>query len=145
LQAAAEDIVIGIGQDNIGGAEAAIEVHVELHSDPLWSTFLGDLSGMGVVEVDETRDVFAGLGVSTLWDLPRRWFVEASAAVGYYEAGPHGADLGGHLQFRTLIGLGYRIRDRARLSIAIDHLSNAGLDEINPGRNAVVVRYATEF
>ena len=61
------------------------------------------------------------------------------------ETGSGGDDLGGHVQFRTLIGVGYRLSTNRRISLAADHLSNAGLKDRNPGRNALLLRYAISF
>lgn len=80
-----------------------------------------------------------------LGNISEKWFVEGSLAAGYYDAGSRGMDLGGNVQFRTLAGIGYRVSYRSRISISIDHLSNAGIEDSNPGREAVTVRYGMSF
>ena len=41
--------------------------------------------------------------------------------------------------------VGFRFDDRSRLSLSLDHLSNAGLDDKNPGTEALVLTYAVPF
>ena len=145
--AAAGDIVVGLGRDNIGSGDIAeaTALHVEYHTGPLVSFGWGGVAAMGVVETDDQGDRYAGIGLAGRWDATERWFVEASFAAGHYDRGSEGLDLGGSLEFRTLLGVGYRLSERTRLSLAIDHLSNAGLDEVNPGRDAVFLRLARTF
>lgn len=143
----AGDLVLGAGVDNIDtdlGSNAAT-FQIEYHSDPLVSLLNADLAAFGVFETDDDEDVYLGAGVSAIWALRQDWFVEASLAAGYYDSADDGVDLGGNLQFRSLFGLGYRFNARDSISLAIDHLSNAGLEDTNPGRNAVLIRYRRSF
>lgn len=143
----AADIVFGIGQDNVDSSDQseAGALQFEYHTDPIRSYNWGSVSFMGVLSYDDDEDLFAGLGLSVLWDVAPKWFVETSLAAGYYDAGSEGLDLGGDFQFRTLLGFGYHLSETSRLSIAIDHLSNAGLEDVNPGRNGFFLRYARSF
>ena len=145
--ARAGDLVFGIGRDNVDEANAseATNFQFEYHTSPVRSYSWGTVAGMGVVEYDDDEDFYVGLGLSVLWDATSNIFVEGSLAAGYYDAGGDRPDLGGDVQFRSLIGVGYRISEVSRVSIAIDHLSNAGLEDVNPGRNAVMLRYARSF
>lgn len=142
----ASDFVLGLGRDNIDdGKSDATVLQLEYHGNPLREYGRGAVSLFGAVEVDDDSDVYLGAGVSALWEISERWFLEGSLAVGYYDDGKNGDDLGGHVQFRTLIGVGYRLSADRRISVAADHLSNAGLKDRNPGRNALLLRYAFSF
>jgi len=146
-QVQAGDYVVGLGVDNIDGNDfdEAVSLQLEYHADPFADLSWGSFSFMGALEFDEDSDVFVGVGVSALWNLSSTWFVEGSFAPGYYDEGSDGKDLGGNLQFRTLVGVGYRVSDAARVSLGFTHLSNAGIEDLNPGRDAVFLRYARSF
>lgn len=142
----AGEIVLGIGLDNLGSSFSEETVLLlEYHSDPIRTFGWGTIALFGVVETDADQDVFVGLGVSSRIPIGKRWFGEASLAAGYYDAGADSLDLGGNVQFRTLIGLGFELSENARLSLAVDHLSNASLERVNPGRNAIFLRYFRSF
>jgi hypothetical protein len=147
LAAQAGDLIIGVGRDNVDSSDAseATGVQVEYHSAPIRSYDWGDISWMGVIEGDSDSDLYAGAGFSLIWVFSQSWFVEGSLAAGYYDAGSDGLDLGGDFQFRTLAGIGYRLNEVSAVSFSIDHLSNAGLESPNPGRNAVFLRYRRSF
>jgi hypothetical protein len=49
------------------------------------------------------------------------------------------------MQFRTLIGLGYELDDTSRVSLALDHKSNARLESPNPGSETLAIRYRHSF
>ncbi|MEM9578921.1 MAG: acyloxyacyl hydrolase [Pseudomonadota bacterium] len=143
----AGDLIIGLGVDNIDedGASEAVAFQLEYHLDPIRQYAWGSVALMGVAETDEDEDIYIGAGMSLVWDVSPAWFVESSVAAGYYDAGSDGLDLGGEVQFRTLLGVGYRLSEASRISLAIDHLSNAGLEDENPGRNALHLRYGRSF
>ena len=71
----------------------------------------------------------------------RRIVLTPSLAAGYYSDG-NGRDLGHAVEFRSSIELAYRFDDRSRLGIAFYHLSNAHLDDHNPGTEILGVVYS---
>ncbi|WP_227271721.1 acyloxyacyl hydrolase [Roseobacter weihaiensis] len=145
-QATASDLILGIGQDNIDSDQSsATTLQVEYHANPLREYTWGQVSPLAVIDIDSDGDGYAGIGLAALWNTSEKWFVEGSVAAGYYDRGSDGVNLGGNLQFRTLVGFGFRTSVSSRVSVAVDHLSNAGLNDINPGRNAITVRYARSF
>ena len=145
-KAAADDILFGLGIDNLNGPVAeTTSFQLEYHSDPIRDFGWTSLTYFAVIQADANDDLFAGVGLAAHLPFCERWFGEASLAAGYYDAGSNGLDLGGHVQFRSLLGLGYKISPRSRISLAVDHVSNANLDDLNPGRNAVHLRYAYSF
>lgn len=146
--ALAGDMIIGIGQDDVldqTDTEAAALV-IEYHADPFWT---GEKASYGLAiagQVDGDGDVFLGVGVAALWELGSGpWFVEASFMPGYYAKGSGGSPLGGNLQFRTLLGLGYQLSQSRSISISIDHKSNADIENQNPGGETLAIRYKVGF
>lgn len=68
----------------------------------------------------------------------RRWVVTPNLAVGGYSRGSS-KELGNTVEFRSAIEFAYRFDNRARLGIAVDHISNASLGSDNPGTESVVL------
>lgn len=97
------------------------------------------------LSVTDDGAVWAGAGAKVRWDLGGSGaFVEGSIMPGYYEAGD-GPDLGGSLQFRSALGLGYEFDNGATLTLLYDHRSNADTQELNPGMETLSLRYAIRF
>lgn len=63
-------------------------------------------------------------------------FVTPSFGAGLYSRG-NGKDLGHAVEFRSQIEVGYEFANEMRLSLAYSHLSNAGLDDRNPGADVI--------
>lgn len=93
------------------------------------------------VSITDQGSVWIGYGNKTQWELGSGWFFEGSAMPGLYVEG-NGEDLGGAIQFRSSLGLGYEFDNGATLSMHYDHRSNAGLDDDNPGLETIGIRYA---
>ncbi len=91
-------------------------------------------SGEGAywVFVGVRRDFAVGSGV---WALAPFW------GVALYEEGS-GRDLGGAVEFRSGFELSRPFGRGRRVGLAFYHLSNAGLYDINPGANSLVVTWA---
>ena len=70
-----------------------------------------------------------------------RTFIQFHAMTGLYEDGS-GADLGGALEFRSGIELGYQAPNGTRVGLGVDHRSNAGIYSRNPGLETVHLRVA---
>ena len=65
-----------------------------------------------------------------------------SALLPGVDIGGDGPDLGGNLQFRSSLGVGYAFDNGATLLAAYDHRSNADTRAINPGLETISIRYA---
>ncbi|HYD99745.1 MAG TPA: acyloxyacyl hydrolase [Alphaproteobacteria bacterium] len=61
-------------------------------------------------------------------------------AVGAYHEGS-GKDLGHTLEFRSALELSYHIGGGHRLGLTVAHLSNASLDDNNPGTETLTLNY----
>lgn len=68
-------------------------------------------------------------------------FVRAALMPGLYRSGSD-LNLGGPLEFLSRIEIGTHLRNRAQVSLALEHRSNAGIYATNPGMNVVSVNYS---
>lgn len=77
-----------------------------------------------------------------LMDIPlgERWVLTPSFGGGYYNEG-EGLNLGFNMQFRSAIELTYRFNNGHRLGVALAHLSNGSLDEVNPGTETLQLNW----
>jgi hypothetical protein len=120
--------------------EEAAEFHLEYRFRKGW-WFVRPLVGI-MATSDEAFYGYGGIYV----DVPvtERWIVTPSFAAGGYDDGD-GKDLGHTIEFRSKIELAYRFRNRVRISVGFSHISNASLDDNNPGTEIVSVSYAIPF
>ena len=97
----------------------------------------GTAMGLSVGEHGETW-----LGAGATWDFaPMRspLYAELHAMPGLY-LDNGGFDLGGSLEFRSGIEIGYEARNGWRYALSYDHRSNAGIYDDNPGIETVQFR-----
>ena len=92
-----------------------------------------------------TTDGSAWFGIGWKWTsqniIDSPFFVETSMMPGFY-AGRDGPDLGGTLQFRSALGVGYEFDNGSTIAISYDHRSNADTQALNPGLETLSIRYA---
>lgn len=65
-------------------------------------------------------------------------------AAGYYDRGDD-ENLGGNLQFRSGLEAAVRLTRRHSLGVLFYHLSNAGIEDRNPGVESLVVSWSVTF
>lgn len=120
-------------------------VALEYQGKPRWKW--GNISfGLGLrITADDGESLWFGGGLYAEAPLGGRWVTEAILMPGYYDPGSSDFDIGGNLQFQSLLGIGYQISDKNRVSLAVTHLSNAGTADRNPGRNALALRLRRSF
>jgi lipid A 3-O-deacylase len=82
---------------------------------------------------------YGGIGVDIF--LGRRVVMTPSFTVGIYGNGG-GKDMGYPLEFKSGLEVAYRFDNYARLGLSFHHISNAGLDERNPGEETLAVTLA---
>ena len=97
----------------------------------------GHAIGFSVADQGET---WIGAGQTYLWQPDRsRFYTELHAMTGiYFENG--GADLGGPIEFRSGIEIGYENRAGWRYALSYDHRSNADIYSPNPGVETYMFR-----
>ena len=97
----------------------------------------------GAVLLGEGGGHWAGAGAIARYDLGADFFVDVTLMPGLQAEGER--DLGGPVEFRSLLGVGREVAPGTRVSVAVSHRSNARLYEENPGVEAVTLRYGREF
>ncbi len=142
--AMAGDLIVGFGADDAFAQTdaSAGALVVEYRARPFYSGKTAEYAIGAAAQVDGDADIWSGIGVTAIWALSDRWFVEGSLMPGYYDMGSDGTDLGGNFQFRSLIGVGYRLDSGGRVSLSVDHKSNASTRSHNPGSETVALRHA---
>jgi lipid A 3-O-deacylase len=83
--------------------------------------------------------VYAGFGFDI--NIGPSWVLNPNFAVGNYGPGS-GTKLGSSIEFRSGLEIDYRMWDQSRLGLAIQHMSNAGISQHNPGEESVTLIYA---
>jgi hypothetical protein len=130
-------LAFSVGAFDVTDDDTAGEARLEYRSDyKLWvfKPFAGVMATSNSAAYG-----YAGL----LADLPLgdRLVATVSFAPGLFHDG-NGKDLGHTIEFRSQIELSYRFDNAARLGVSVSHMSNAGLDDHNPGAESVMVTYA---
>jgi lipid A 3-O-deacylase len=122
------------------GGDITEEVVVEF--DPGWRR--GALRPRIGIGIDALRASWAGLGAS--WQLARdNLFVEAAFMPGWQLPTDSSPDLGGKLQFRSSLGVGYTFDNGISIALVVDHRSNGDTQEVNPGLETVGLRFGYTF
>lgn len=145
LPAAAEEpsfISFGAGYYDLFDNQSAGEARVEYRfseANKVW-IFTPFVGAMGTT--DAATYGYAGIGIDVFFG--KRWVATPNFAVGLYGNGD-GKDLGYAVEFRSGLEVAYRFDDYSRLGVSFTHISNAGLDDRNPGVESLVVMYSIPF
>lgn len=145
--ASAQQLILGAGYSDFsqGSALDTNRISLEYIAAPFKDYGKLSLALGGIVTYDDESNSFVAAGISGTYDFNDRWFTELSFMPGFYSEGTPQNDLGKNLEFRTNLALGYNLTDTSAISLAIDHLSNAGLSSQNPGVNTLSLRYHFNF
>ncbi len=127
----------GGGYYDINDDQDAGEFHFEYISDSKWWVF-NPMAGV-MATTDAAAYAYAGIRLDIF--LGNRFVLTPQFAPGLYHDGD-GKDLGHVVEFRSGLELAYRFDDRSRLGMTIYHLSNAGLDNNNPGTEVLNIHYS---
>ncbi|RVU35221.1 acyloxyacyl hydrolase [Hwanghaeella grinnelliae] len=130
-------IRFGGGYYDINDDQDAGEFHLEYITDLDWWIFTPMVGVMATT--DAAAYVYAGIRADIY--LGRRWVITPQFAPGLYHDGD-GKDLGHVIEFRSGLEVAYRFDDRSRLGLTLYHLSNASLDDNNPGTEVVTLHYS---
>lgn len=128
------------GAFDINDTETAAEFRVEYRSD--WRRYI--LTPMIGLMANSDGGVYGYGGVFIDFYFGRRLVVSPNFAIGGYRQG-NSKDLGSTIEFRSGIEFAYRFDDRSRLGLAFQHISNASIDEKNPGTESLVLTYSIPF
>lgn len=136
-----EFLTFGAGAFDISGKDTAALVGIEYVDDRKWIWALKPMTGLFVNHHGGAYG-YAGLALDLYFG--RRFVVTPSFAPGLYYKGSS-ADLGYPVEFRSSIKMAWRLDDRSRVGIDLSHISNAGLDNRNPGANQLMLFYSVPF
>lgn len=101
----------------------------------------GPWQPIAMISATDKGRIWAGAGARWQADLGDTGaFVEASLMPGY-DSGGDGPDIGGRIQFRSAVGIGFRFDNGASLTASYDHRSNSELQDLNPGLETISIRY----
>ena len=129
-----------VGAFDINDDDTSAEFRLEYRSDyRLWH--IGPMIGL-MANTDGGVYGYGGVFIDIFFG--KNWVVMPNAAVGGYREGSS-KDLGNVVEFRTGVEIAYRFADKSRLGLAFQHISNAGLDDKNPGTESLVLTYAIPF
>lgn len=78
------------------------------------------------------------------WEVPlvdNQLYLIPNFMAGAYAQGD-GKDLGHAIEFRSGIELSYQMSNAHRVGVALNHMSNAGLGDKNPGEETLLINYS---
>jgi len=130
-------ITISGGYYDVFDNEDAAELTAEWRGNQMFWIFKPFVGAM----VTTDAAVYGFAGILTDFYFGRRIVVTPSIAAGLYSDGD-GKDLGSIIEFRSGLEVGWRFDNRARLSAAIYHISNASIGSSNPGTEIVSLGYS---
>lgn len=133
-----ERLSLSVGAIDVGRSQEATELGVELLFRPVkWE--LQPIAGAHVT-TDQAFFVLVGLRRPVPFGGRRQWAFVPSFAVSYYEDGK-GKELGYPIEFRSGGDLLRKVGPDSWLGIGFYHLSNSALGRLNPGTNALLLRW----
>jgi len=143
LSAHAEEssaLAISVGAfDAFDNDDTAAELGIEYRFAPMESAY--NLIPVIGFTVNSDGGYWAHTGIRYDYHLNENWVLTPNFAVSAYEDGA-GKDLGHAIEFRTGLELAYKLDGSSHLGLGIYHLSNAGLDDHNPGEESVILSYS---
>jgi lipid A 3-O-deacylase len=119
--------------------DTAAEFGLEYRFAPMDSAY--NLIPVIGLTVNSDGGYWAHTGVRYDFHLNENWVLTPNFAVAAYEDGA-GKDLGHVIEFRTGLELAYKLDASSHLGLGIYHLSNAGLDDKNPGEESLILSYS---
>ena len=124
--------------DAIDQENEAVQAGLEYRMSPI-GYHLRPMVGANV-NTDGSVYGYAGLNMEVPI-LSNQLYLIPNFAVGGYAEGD-GKDLGGALEFRSGIEIAYEMQNKHRVGVALNHLSNAGIYDKNPGVENVILTYS---
>jgi len=133
-------IALSIGAfDAFDNDDTAAEFGIEYRFSPMESAY--NLIPVIGLTANSDGGYWAHTGIRYDYHLNENWVLTPNFAVAAYEDGA-GKDLGHAIEFRTGLEVAYKLDESSHLGLGIYHLSNAGLDDKNPGEESVILSYS---
>ena len=133
--APAGEAVLNLGYNGIldSEEEAGVALGLGLHSRPFWAIRRLAFGFGGALTIDADGDAWAGLGIDAYYPFGADFRLDLGVMAGAYSFGD-GHDLGSELEFRSRIGVSRPIAEGPwRAGFSVEHMSNAGIGDTNPG------------
>ncbi len=143
----AQEWVFGAGFADFskkGSVDGGILV-LERHNAPFHSAERFSLGWGQSAVIHTTGDVFVGIGLAWMYDFNHNWFLEGSVMPGAFLESRPGNNLGSTFEIRSVLGVGYHLRNGNSISLALGHKSNASTAASNPGVNTAMLRWRMSF
>lgn len=121
---------LGAGIYDVGDDDDAADFRLEYRSGHEYFWHVKPWAG---VEFTNEGSIWGGGGLLADIPLSPELFLIPSFGVGLYGQGSSDLDLGHVIEFRSQIELAYQFSNAQRLGIQYGHISNASLDDQNPG------------
>jgi hypothetical protein len=130
-------LTLAVGYYDFNDNEDAAEFRVEWRGQKFfWA--LRPLAGiMGTS--DSSLYAYGGIAMDVYFG--SRIVMTPSFAAGLFDEG-NGKDLGSAIEFRPGLELSYRLDNRTRIGLMFYHLSNASIDNNNPGTEVLSIGYS---
>jgi len=127
---------VGVGEFDIFHNNHAGDFDIEFQTDRIW--YIRPVAGFEFT-TDSATYFYGGFN----FDLPvgKHIVIELGSAVGHYSNGD-GKDLGNSIEFRSGGEVALRLRNQARVGLALHHISNAHLGNHNPGTEILGLTYS---
>lgn len=129
---------LGLGYYDILDDDGAADVRLEYRSGHEYFWKIKPWAG---VEVTSDTSLWLGGGVLADIDIHENWILTPSFGAGFYAQGSSDLDLGHPIEFRSQIELAYELPSASRVGLSFGHLSNASLDDSNPGTEVLNLYY----
>ena len=132
-----------IGYYDVFDDEEAVDLRIEYRPNSV--IFVENLKPFVGAEVTSDASVWVGAGFLYDWNVANEWYVTPSIGAGLYAQGSSDLDLGHVVEFRSQLEVSYEFEDETRVGMSLSHLSNAGLDDHNPGTEILSLSYSVPF
>ena len=134
-------MTFGAGAFDVNGDDTATLLNFQYTDKRKWVWHLRPITGAFVTHEGSLYG-YAGLTMDIYFG--PRLVLSPSFAPGLYLKNG-GKELGHVVEFRSALSAAWRFDDRSRLGVDFSHISNAGLDENNPGANQLMLFYSVPF
>ncbi|MEH6579794.1 MAG: acyloxyacyl hydrolase [Amphritea sp.] len=132
-------ITAGVFDISDNNDDEATELGIEYRFAPLESTYNLIPTVGFTANSDEAYWLYGGVRYDI--SLSEKWVLTPHWAVSLYEEGDS-TDLGSVVEFRSGLELAYKLNADSHLGLGVYHLSNAGIDDINPGSDSIILSYS---
>ncbi len=120
-----------MGHYDTFGDDKAVDFRIEYRSGK--RVLLNTFQPWGGAELTSDASLWLGGGLLYNWNIAPDWTVTPSIGAGVYSQGESDLDLGFPIAFRTQLEVSYQYENGIRMGGHLSHLSNANLDDHNPG------------